>query len=291
MLRRLFIFLFYCLFSLSVIAVCLVLLFPRQQLLSWSAQLVERKFPGVECSIAEIRYVHPLKIRLYDVRVKYDRHQFELPIDTLLVSFAPRYPVERIGIVGVLLGGSLRVDVNLDKADRIEFENLEFSGMQLADLKMLERNIDRPVQGLFSMNGRAAIDRRKPADIRFNGTVAIEAFRTRLRRPLFKETEVRFDVVTSDVTVMGSRLELSVGRAAGPLLAGDFNGQVQGHGSVGQSTLDIVGSVMPGPDLLEMHPELSDQLDAFYQRYGRKSIPYVIDGTIGEPEFRFSDPN
>ena len=67
MVRRLLIFFFYCLFALGIIAVFLVLLFPRDKFLGWASSYIEKKLPNVELSIGDIKYVHPLKIRLYEV--------------------------------------------------------------------------------------------------------------------------------------------------------------------------------------------------------------------------------
>jgi type II secretion system protein N len=289
MLRRLFTVIFYCLFILVVGGVFLVLLFPQQKFLGWSARLIERKVPGVECSIGGIRYVHPLKIRLYEIFIKHERYLLELPIDTLLVSFAPEYPLKQIGLTGVLLGGSLDVDIRLDSPGRLDLESIEFSGMHLDELAMVENIIDRPARGKLYAVGRAAIERQKPFNLSFVGRAEIEDFQAPLRRPVLGETEIRFDSLKSDLTLEGGRLELSLGRAAGPLLAGDFWGQIRWSGFLQQSTLDISGNLVPGPDLSEKHPEGADQVGLFYARSGSKSIPFIIEGTLAEPQFRFSD--
>lgn len=291
MLRRLFIVLFYCLFILLVAGVCLILLFPQQKFLGWSARLIESKLPGIDCSIGGIRYVHPLKIRFYEIVVKHERYPLKLPIDTLLISFAPKYPLKQVGITGVLLGGSLNVDVGLADPSRIEFQGFELSGMHLSELDMVSETLGRPVQGKLSATGRAVIDRQKPTGISFVGRVEIDDFHTELRRPVLGEEEVRFDMLESDLSLEGNSLELSRGRAAGPLLAGEFYGQIQGLGFWQQSILNIVGNLVPAPGLLEKHPELADQVGMYFERYGRKSIPYVIDGTVAEPQFRFSSSN
>jgi len=86
MLRRLFIFLFYCLFGLIIIGVCLILLFPKDRFLSWAGDFIDSKNPGFACTIGDIRYVHPFKIRFYQVLIKNDHRHFELPIDSLLLA-------------------------------------------------------------------------------------------------------------------------------------------------------------------------------------------------------------
>ncbi len=290
MLRRLSIFLIYCLFFLVILAVCLVLLFPRDKFLSWASELVERKLPGIECTVGGIRYVHPFKIRLYEILIKAEKHRVELPVETLLVSFKPHYPVERIGVVGVLSGGNLSFAVNFGKNERIEFEEFELSEMHLADFTMLERNIERPIQGMLSFSGRGSTKIENPVDLRFSGSVKIEQFSIPLRRPVLNENEVKFDSLTADVTMYGNILDLSVGRARGALLAGDFFGHIQGTDPWRQSRLAITGSLMVEEELLNKHPGLRYQLDGYYNRYNRNSIPYRVEGTIAEPQFQFGEP-
>jgi len=289
MLRWLFIVLFYCLFSLIVISVSLVYLFPRGKLLSWSEQLIERQLPGVACKIGAVKYVHPLKLRLYEVVVRFKRYRVELPVETLLLSFQPDYPIKTIGVVGVLLGGDLKTDVVFASGGEVKLSNLEFSEMHLEDLTTLRQLLDRSLQGRLSFDGRASINRRSSVPFRLNGSLQVTNFKTELRRPIFAENDVSFGTLRADLSQQGKRLELSVGRAAGPLLAATFYGEIQGDRPWEQSTLSITGTLSPQPGLLEKRPELAARLRSIYQRYRLQSIPFVVDGTIIEPRFRFSE--
>jgi len=291
MLRRLFIVLFYCLFSLIVIAVSLVYLLPRERLRSWSEQLIESQLPGVEWRIGAFKYVHPLKLRLYEVVVRSTRYRVELPVDTVLLSFEPRYPVKRIGVLGVLLGGDLKTDLVVGANGEVKLTNLELSEVHLSDFDGLEQMISRPVRGRLSFNGRALIDRNLPVPFRLNGALTITDFYTELRRPIFAENEVYFDTISTDISQRGNRLELSAGRAAGALLGGTFYGEIQGDRPWEQSTLGITGALSPQPGLLEKRPELAGQLKTIYRQYRLQSIPFGVDGTISEPRFRFTDLN
>ena len=86
-------------------------------------------------------------------------------------------------------------------------------------------------------------------------------------------------------------LDVSGGKAAGPLLAGDFSGQVRKWSPLRQSSLEIAGNLMVQPQLLNKHQDLVEPLTQLYQKYGRNSIPYRIEGTIQEPKFQFSPEN
>ncbi|MEJ2058007.1 MAG: hypothetical protein P8X39_09250, partial [Desulfofustis sp.] len=225
MLRRLFIFLFYCLFSLTVILVSLVYLFPRGKMVSWSEQLIEKEFPGIECRIGAVKYIHPLKVRLYEIVVRSKHYRAELPVETLLLSFEPRYPVKNIGVVGVLLGGSINAEVLVAADGMVKLKNLQISAVHLRDLDELEQIIDRSVEGLLSFAGRAEIDRHRPGTFRLSGSLEVADFRTQLRQPVLGESDVQFDRLSADISQSGKRIELLRGRAAGPLISAEFYGE------------------------------------------------------------------
>ena len=291
MFRRLLIFLFYCLIALGVIGVCLVLLFPRDKFLGWASSYLERKLPGIELSVGDIKYVHPLKLRLYELRLADDQHEWELPVDTLLVTLEPRYPIEQIGIVGVIFGGDLSFDLGLATNNRLELRNLQVSEMLLTELKLIGQAMDRPVEGIVSLTGRATVDQRRPGDVRFLGSMQIKEFSTTLKKPILEQTEVRFDQVSADLVLNGGVVDISTGRAVGPLLEGGFSGHIYTASPLGRSRLDLRGTLSPQPALVDQHPDLAEPLRAYEKRYQTDSLPYRIEGTAAEPLFGFENPD
>ena len=291
MFKRLLIFFLYLLFALLLTGVFLVFLFPRDKFLGWATTYLGDRLPGIEVSAADIKYVHPLKLRIYELNLRDDQDRWELPVDTLLLSVEPRYPVEKIGVIGVLFGGDLRFDLSLGPNRRLELSNLQLSEMRLADVSMLERSMERPVAGLFSLTGRATVNYRRPSDVRFTGTAQIEKFSTTLKQPVLEESEVRFDQVRGDIAFNEGVIDVTGGTAGGPLFNGDFSGQIWGALPLGRSRLDLRGRLVPTPALISKHPELADPLAAYFRRFMTESIPYQIDGTMAEPVFTFENFN
>lgn len=291
MLKRLLSLLFYVLFALSVIGVCLVLLFPRDKFLGWASSYIEQRLPGINVSLADIKYVHPLKLRLYEFYISDDQKEWEIPVDTLLVSVEPRYPIDHIGVIGVMFGGDLSFDLGLTAAKRLELRDLQISEMLLTELSMLKRIVDRPVEGSVSLSGRATVDRRRLSDVRFTGTMRIDQFQTSLRQPVLDQTEVRFDRVDADIVLNGTIVDVTSGRAKGPLLSGDFSGQIRGTIPMSRSGISLSGDLVPQAALLEKNPALGDSLQAYFIRYRRNSIPYRIEGTVAEPQINFENLN
>jgi len=290
MFRRLLTFLFYFLFVLGAIGVCLVLLFPRDNFLNWASSYIEQRLPGIHISMADLKYVHPLKLRLYELTISDDQKEWEIPVDTLLLSVEPRYPIDHIGVIGVLFGGDLSFDLNRTTSERLELRNLKISEVLLSELKLLEKTIDRPVEGVVSLSGRATVDQRRLSDVRFSGTMRIERFQTSLRQPVLEQNEVRFDRVDADIVLNGKVVDLTGGRVEGPLLSGNFSGQIRGTIPISRSEIRFSGDLVPQPALLESNPALGDSLSAYFKRNQTDSIPYNIDGTITEPFVWFREP-
>lgn len=289
MVRRFLIFLFYCFLVFGIVTVFLVLLFPRDKFLGWASTYIGEKLPNVELSIGDIKYVHPLKIRLYELVLSDARKRWEIPVDTVLMSIEPRFPVDYVRIIGVVFGGDLSFDLVLTANDRLELSRLQISDLRLGELNMLEQAMGRQVDGIFSAEGRATVNYRRPNDVRFTGAMRVENFSTPLKRPVLEETDVRFDQVTSEVVFNGGVVDITGGKASGPFLSGDFSGQVWGTIPLGSSRLDLRGKVVPKQALIDKHPTLEGPLKAYLNRYMTNSIPYQVEGTIAEPLLNFEN--
>ena len=287
MVRRLLIFLLYCLAVLGIVTVFLVLFFPRDKFLGWAAANIEKQLPNIELSIGDIKYVHPLKIRLYELTLSDAQKRWEVPVDTVLMSIEPSFPIDHISIIGVVFGGDLSFDLALATNNRLELSSLQISEILLTEANMLEQAVGRRVEGIFSLNGRATVNYRRPNDVRFTGAMRIHNLSVPLKRPILAEKVVRFDHVKSEIVFHGGVVDITDGKASGPLMSGDFAGQIYGSVPLERSRLDLYGSVVPAQALLEKHPNLVEPLKAYFNRSRGASIPYQIEGTVAEPQFKF----
>ncbi|MGA7278349.1 MAG: type II secretion system protein GspN [Desulfocapsaceae bacterium] len=288
MLKRLFIFLLYCLFALVLSGVLLVFLFPRERVSSWAARLVEQHLDGMACSIEDIRYVHPLKLRLYQVRLSHVKSAYQVPIDTLLMTFDLAWPVRQVGVSAVIYGGTLETKVSFNQSfERFDLENLNISEILLDELKPLQQSIDRPLQGRLGFKGRAVIDRNSLEGFRLSGNLSIAYFSTELRRPILSISSVDLDRVTGSLTVGDGVVDLSDGQFTGELIAGDFSGRILLDRPWPRSSLDLAGGLVPQAPLLNQDPQVRAAASELFKRYRTETIPWLVEGTLQLPEFRF----
>ena len=290
MLKRLFIFLLYCLFALVLSGVLLVVLFPRERLSSWAARLVEQQLHGITCSIEDIRYVHPLKLRLYQVRLGHVESGYQVPVDTLLMTFDLAWPVRQVGVSAVIYGGTLETEVGFDQSfERFDLENLNISEMQLQELDLLQQSIDRPLQGWLGFKGRAMIDRNNIERSRLSGNLNIADFTTELRRPILSIAGLELDRVSAAITYGDGVFDLIDGQFSGALLTGNFSGRILLDRPWPRSSLDLAGGLVPQAALLDKDPQVRAAAAELFKRYRTETIPWLVEGTLELPEFRFGD--
>lgn len=287
MIRKTFKLLLSLLLALSFAAVLLVFVFPRERIAGWAAAKLASRLPGYECSMADVRYVHPLKLRLYRIACTNEFQGITIPVDTLLLSLPASFPVETVGVSGVVFGGDISADLRLDnlrERDKIDIEQLQVSQLQLEEIDAIRDGIERPVRGRFSFTGRASLNPDKLDTLRLSGKVRITDFGTVLRRPILSLDELSFDQVTADASLSSGVLQLSGGRAAGRMVNAVFSGTVLTAALWRNRGLDFSGSLTPQPDLLVNDPDLADALQRYYRLANTQEIPYRIGGTLREPQ-------
>jgi len=292
MIKKLFLFLLFLLFVFCLAGLLLVIFLPRERISGWAAAMIESGLPGYECTIDDIRYVHPLKIRLYRISLVNDFQDISIPLDSLLLSFQAAFPVEQIGVSGVAFGGSVEALVtlnNLGNTGKIDIENFQISHMHFADAEMIGRGIDRKLNGRVSFSGRASFRPGHLDSIRLTGGTRIRDFETTLRQTVFARSELAFDEVTADVSFSSGVLQLSEGWAVGTHLNAAFAGTVQTAALWRNRSLYFDGSVILQPELLAQNPQLSEAVELYFERTNTKTIPFEISGTLREPKVRFSD--
>lgn len=277
MVRKFFIFLLYCLCALCILGAILVIFVPRERIAGWAAQMVESRMSGYECSIDDIRYVYPLKIRLYRIHLSDDSRGIHIPIDTMLISFAAEYPIEKIGVSGVLFGGDVSGDVRLDNltsSGNVGIDNLNVSRIHLGDIGMVQSGFDRPVHGIVSFTGRAVIDPNNLDDVRLTGAMRVRNFSTILDKPILENNEIEFDDITADVSFSSETLQFADGRISSRLFTGDLAGTLKFSPMWKDSAIDLSGTLTSQPDVQNTTSRADNSLE----------LQYEITGTLGDPQ-------
>ena len=289
MFKRIFILTLYVVYSVLLVAVLLVVLFPKDRFAVWIAAQVEDKLPGFACRMEAARYTYPFTIRLDRVRLVDDARQIDIPIERVTIDFSPQWPLEDFDVFAELYGGSAASHVAADSQSRVlRLRDVKVEALNLELVDFLQSSLDRQVKGLLSLSGGMTIDGRDQADIRFSGMVSIDGFRTKLRRPVLGSATFDFHRVQTGADIDRQRIELSQGTFSGDMLRGTFSGTVNLSRPLQQSGLDIQGGLTPQPQLLKRNPAVARAAARLYRQFQKDSIPYLVGGTVKFPEFRFA---
>lgn len=86
-----------------------------------------------------------------------------------------------------------------------------------------------------------------------------------------------------------SRREITIIKAelAGPEVNGSMTGSIQLQKDMGQSQLNLKGTLEPLAEFYKNHPEIRELLKTMKKRVKRGEYSFTITGTLGNPKFNF----
>ena len=286
--RRVVIVMLYVLYGLVLTAVLLVLLFPKERFLDWIADRLEQALPGFVCRVEEVRYVHPFALRLSGMVLDNEPDRLSIPIDTMLVRFKPRWPLEPLAVSATLYGGVAEADIAADfPENQFELNRLSVSSVRLNDIDFLHTRLDRRFAGELSLLGEMVVSPSHFKNMQFNGSLTIDNFATKLRRPILQVIDINFNQILADVTLDGGIINVSAGHYRGELISGNFSGWIAIENPWSDSRFEIDGGVIPHAELLERSPYITEAAAELYRKYREEAIPCQIEGTLENPQFRF----
>jgi len=288
MIKRICIVLLYVFYTVALVAVLLVVLFPKEPFLAWAAAKVEQVLPGYECSIEHISYEYPLQVRLSRISLVNAEKEVEIPIDTLVVDIEKKWPVKRVYLMADLYGGTAEAKVNADrKAGTVTFNELHVDALKLELIDFMQESLDRKLQGNLRFSGRLVLTGAGLSESRFTGAVKVENFHTELRRSVLGAGEFDFTEVAVDTALYRRQITLENGTFSGPLVAGNFAGKVNLQKPWQQSRLQIECGLQPQDALLKKDQKVAAVTARLYRKYQEDFIPCVIGGNVKFPQFRF----
>jgi len=247
---------------------------------------------GFACRVQDVRYVHPLKLKFHQIILDNESEQINIPIDSLLIGFEMKWPIEHVDFSAVLYGGVVESGVLLDlKSNRIDLEGFAVASVRLDDINFLQKRIDRQIRGILYISGRITGIGMDLSETEFAGTMKIDNLYTRLRRPILGTSEIEFKQIEVDTVLKRNRIDLLGGRLTGPLLNGKFSGGVILQKPWQESGLDVVVGLIPHPQLLQSDPQVEEAAAQLYRKYRMKAIPGLVGGSIKYPQFSFGRKN
>ncbi len=288
MLKKLSLAFIYLFYAVALIAVLLVIRFPKDTVLTRVEQNIEQRIPGYTCDISNIQYVYPFNVLVEGVTIVHRDNSSQLPVSNVLVTLDPKHLLTRFGMSLELLGGTMKTGVVLHpESDQVEFSGLEVSGINLRDIAFLEQNLGREIDGTLELSGRYTTALADLVKGDFSGNVRINDFKMALKRPVLQSMEIVFSELKSLVQMKNSLVEIVDGTASGPNYDGDFTGSIQLKELWRASVLAVSGTISLKQDYIEQDRQLAQAVALLYKKYKSSTIPYMLTGNLEDPVFAF----
>ncbi len=278
------------LYGILLVGLLLYLRFPGGKFRQFSCDLIEKRIPGVTCSIGSTGYGFPLKILYGDVQLS-DAVNSEVKFfeDSLLVIEPVwRNPTRAISLQSNAFGGSHSgLLVIEDENDTIELRDLRISNLDLGKLQFLQGKLDRNLTGLLEAQVSSVLEAQGFTIVTAQGSIGVSEGTLELKKPILELTTFEIQESSFDFDMKGKELKISNGEVTNPKLKVNFAGEMTLAEPILAGTISLQGGITPQAHLFQGKRELKTIVTRMQRRYGDVSLPFRIDGTIGRPTFVF----
>ena len=87
--------------------------------------------------------------------------------------------------------------------------------------------------------------------------------------------------------LQNKRINLAGFELKGPMLKSTISGTVDLKENLGQSSLDLKGTIEPHAELFKNSGNLSEAVTFLKQKLKKGTIPFAVQGTLDKPRMRF----
>lgn len=289
MLKKLSLFIIYCIFGIVLIATLLVIRFPKDRFLSFFISFIEQEMAGYTCEITEPLYRYPSGLYFNSITLIKEDENLKLPLTDVLISVDLKTMLKQCNIRFDLFGGSVRTEAFLRAGNRVELSNIVASDIDFSAVDFLQHRFDRKISGVFAFKGDLLGERQGAGEKKLTGSLEIINFRSVLKRPILMSDSVEFDTVNMLIRVNGRQITLTGGQAKGPLYDGNFSGLVEIAPGWRAASLAIEGRLSPRPEYIRQNRFIARTAALLYKKHQSTRIPYRVSGSFREPVFQFGN--
>ena len=288
MLKKLSLTFLFLSYAVVLIAVLLVVRFPKETLLTQVEQKVEENLSGYTCEIGDISYIYPSSVLIEEVEIVHTGNQSQLPFTSVLITPDLKNVMTRFEISLELLGGTMTTGVVLHpESNRVELPTLVISGINLKDVGFIEQDLSRGVDGIVELSGRYIGNSSDLAGGEFSGTVRVKDFQMELKRPILQSKQVVFTELRTFAQLRDGLVEVVDGTATGPFYDGEFTGSVRLRKLWRAYVLALSGTLSPRQEYIEKDRQVARAVALLYRKYKSSTIPYKLTGNFENPVFAF----
>ncbi len=276
-------------YGLVLFSCLLYLRFPTKKFHGYCEKMVERKIPGVVCTIGKTGYEFPFTLILENVALKKSDQDLILYEDSVL-AITPSWhkPTSHFTFTANPFGGKGRGTAIIDREkETILLKNSHFSDLDISKFPVVSMLINRKVSGIFAVNGDVLLDMETWSPERGDITVQVAKSRVELKKPILQQKNLQIDAGKIGVVLDDKAIQLTDGTFSGKMMSWHVGGKIALAGKIAQSSLLISGRMKPKAELYKKNPNLKVVVGRLAKRSKDKSIQFKLAGTAANPTFIF----
>ncbi len=276
-------------YGLVLFSCLLYLRFPTEKFHKYCEQMVERKIPGVTCTIGKTGYEFPFTLILENIEVKKFGQGLILYQDSLL-AITPSWhrPTSHFTFSGNSFGGKGKGMAVIDRDGQIMMlENVDFSGIDISEYPIVSRGINRKMSGIFAVAGDVVLDMKTWSPERGDITVKVAKSRVELKKPILQQKDLQIDEGRVGIVLGDKDVQFTDGTFSGKMMNWHVGGTITLGEKIAQSSLLLTGRLKPKAELYKKNPNLKVVVGRLAKRSKDKSIQFKLAGTVANPTFIF----
>ncbi len=188
----------------------------------------------------------------------------------------------------LLAKGAISGTLLLDGAKAGSSINGTVQGVQLAELSLVKRHLQRDFQGTVSATFGGALQPSVVENTDFEANIMVDNGRFELKHPVLEHTVLPFSHVTVIVRGRGTTLQLEQGSVESKLFNGQFAGAIKLTQDPAASLLDISGTLQPRPEFFKGVNNAA-VLQIFRAQLKNKPLSFKVSGDLRNPGIHFEE--
>jgi type II secretion system protein N len=284
----------YVLYAFVVTAGLLYLRFPSGLIKDYLETRGERSNSPFSVSIGQVSPSLPFGLKLQKARLaqranpnkiifRADRVSVKPTIGTLLVGNL-NLCFEALAYDGVLKGCANFIEKRLQApfSTSIVLKDIHLDKYDLRGL--IGRHVEGRLDGTVAYNGKndLLIEGSGEADLRLSDG------RLELLQPILSLETIDFNQVSVKMALQNRKINLTQVALEGSNMRGTLSGIISLQKDIGESRLDLKGTIEPFSDFFKSLPGARNMVKLFQRRLKRGTLSFIIRGTLKEPSIQFT---
>lgn len=278
----------YCVYAVTLVAVLAYFRFPGEQFRQYCERQAETLFAGSQCRIGKSAYVFPFGLRLVDIALTgenaADGPGQAVILQRLDIAWSPKNPGGEYGLSGDLYSGTFHGTLRKGtKRGSFTLSGLDIRGVDLWEIKPLQKVLDREVKGQLDYSGTYGAEVNNYFAGALSGKIRLNRGSIALRQKLLELEKIDVQQMEADLEYTGKKLQVKNGRMKGKEVSSDFSSTIAVADPWMLSSIAMTGNLAVQTEHLRTHPGITSEVNALRRISKKQTIHFSVRGSMQSP--------